>query len=165
MYSLLAKKGQLFAILLGVAVVIIYLATVIGGIGSAGYDMSSDLNQVLKNNPDQSFDFFNLGLSLTIGLVVIAAAAALLFGLYQMISSPKDSLKGIISIAVIAAVFFGLYSSADPDTSSAISNSIQKFNISENISKMISGGILTTAILAGVSLATMVLFEIYNLFK
>lgn len=165
MYSLLAKKGQLFAILLGVGVVIIYLATVIGGIGSAGYDMSSDLNQVLKNNPDQSFDFFNIGLQLTIGLVIIAAAAALLFGIYQMISAPKDSLKGIIGVAVIAAVFFGLYSSADADTASAISNTIQKFNISDNVSKLISGGILTTAILAGVSLVAMILFEIYNIFK
>lgn len=165
MYSLLAKKGQLFAILLGVGVVVIYLATVIGGIGSAGYDMSSDLNQVLKNNPDQSFDFFNVGLQLTIGLVVIAAAAAVFFGLYQMISSPKDSLKGIIGVAVIAAVFFGLYSSADADTASAIGNTIQKFKISENVSKLISGGILTTGILAGVSLVAMVLFEIYNIFK
>ena len=80
MYSLLAKKGQLFAIILGVGVVILYLATVIGGIGSAGYDMSTDLNQVLKNNTDQSFGFFDLGLKVTIGLVVVAAVVALIFG-------------------------------------------------------------------------------------
>ena len=165
MYSLLAKKGQLFAILLGVGVVIIYLATVIGGIGSAGYDMSSDLNQVLKNNPEQSFDFFNIGLQLTIALVVIAALAAVVFGLWQMISSPKNSLKGIIGVAVIALLFFALYSSADTDTASAISTTIQKFDISDNVSKLISGGILTTGILAGVSLVAMVLFEIYNIFK
>lgn len=165
MYELLAKKGQLFAIILGVGVVLIYFATVISGIGSAGYSMSDDLNQVLKNNPDQSFDFFNLGLTLTIGLVVIAAVIAVGFGLWQMISSPKNSLKGIIGIAAIVALFFVLYSSADSDMASSIGKTVQKFNVSENISKMISGGILTTAIMAGASLAIMVIFEIYNLFK
>ena len=165
MYSLLAKKGQLFAILLGVAVVIIYLATVIGGIGNAGYDMSTDLNQVLKNNTDQSFSFFDVGLKLTVGLVIVAAVIAVVFGLIQMLSAPKNSLKGIIGIAVIAAVFFGLYSSADADTTSAISKTLQKFDVSDNVSKLISGGILTTGILAGASVVVMIFGEIYNLFK
>ncbi len=165
MYSLLAKKGQLFAIILGVGVVLIYFATVIGGIGSAGYDMSTDLNQVLKNNTDQSFGFFDIGLKLTIGLVVIAALIAVVFGLIHMLGAPKNSLKAIIGIAVIAAVFFGLYSIADADTTSAISKTLQKFDVSDNVSKLISGGILTTGILAGASVVAMILGEIYNLFK
>ncbi len=167
MYQLLAKKGQLFAILLGVVVVALYLGTVISGISGAGYSMSDDLNQVLKNNPDQKFDFFNLGLGLTIALVAIAAVAAVLFGLFQMISSPKNSLKGIIGIAVIIGLFFLLYSSASTDFDSVIGKKIMqpKFAVTENISKMISGGIKTTAILAIGAFVSMVLLEIYNIFK
>ncbi len=167
MYDLLAKKGQLFAILLGVGVVVIYLATVISGIGGAGYSMSDDLNDILKNNPDQSFDFFNLGLTLTIALVAVAALAAVVFGLIQMLSSPKNSLKGIIGVAVIVAMFFLFYSSADSDLTSAIGKTIMnpKYAVTENISKMISGGIMTTAILAGLAFAAMILLEIYNIFK
>ena len=66
---------------------------------------------------------------------------------------------------MIAAVFFGLYSSADADTTSAISKTLQKFDVSDNVSKLISGGILTTGILAGASVVVMIFGEIYNLFK
>jgi len=78
MYSLLAKRGQLFAILLGVAIVVIFLGSVIGGLSSAGYNMGTDLVQVLKNDPAQDFSFFDIGLYLTMGLIVIAAVLALL---------------------------------------------------------------------------------------
>ena len=165
MYQLLAKKGQLFAILLGVLVVAIFLGSVLSGLSSGGYSIGDDLNNIMKNNPDQTFSFFDIGLQLTIALVVIALIIAVLFGLYQLISAPKQSIKGIIGMAVIAALFFALYSSAGTDANSVIGGVIQKFNISDNVSKLISGGIMTTLILAGVSLASMVIFEIYNLFK
>lgn len=166
MYQLLAKKGQLFAIILGVAVVAIFLITVFTGLGSEGYTVGDDLNQIMKNNPDQKFSFFDPGLYLTVALVALGFAAALLFGLFQLFSSPKQSLKGIIGVAVIAAMFFAFYSSAGVDAADTpMANLLDKFDVSDNVSKLITGGIMTTLILIGVSFVSMILLEVYNLFK
>jgi len=165
MYQLLSKKGQLFAIGLGVLVVVIFLGSVFSGLSSSGYTVGDDLNAIMKANPDQSFSFFDIGLQLTVGLIIIGLVAAVLFGLYQLVSAPKQSIKGIIGIAVIAILFFALYSSAGTDADSVIGPILQKFSVSDNISKLISGGIMTTLILGGLCVASMVLFEVYNLFK
>ena len=165
MYQLLAKKGQLFAIVLGVVVCAIFLGSVLSGLSSGGYSLGDDLNQIMKNNPDQTFDFFNIGLWLTAALIIIALVIAVIFGLWQLISAPKQSMKGIIGVAIIAVLFFALYSSAATDADSVIKPVLDKFFITDNLSKLIGGGIMTTAILAGVAAASLVLFEIYNLFK
>ncbi len=168
MYNLLAKKGQLFAILLGVVAVVIFLGTVIGGLGSSGYSLSDDLNQIMKNNPDQTFNFFNPGLAITLALIVIGAVVAVLFGLYQLVSAPKNSLKLIVSLAVIAVLFFALYSTSSSDFDSPIGATLMRFaetGVTENVSKVISGGLMTTLILAGIAIVGMLLFEIYNIFK
>ncbi len=167
MYNLLAKKGQLFAIGLGVVIVAIYLLTVLGGLSNAGYSVSDDLVTVLKSNSGELFSFFDLGLWLTIGLLGITALVAAFFGLWHLVSNIKGSLTGIIAIVVILGLFFLLYSSASTDLEhgGAISKTLQKFNITENISKMISGSLLTTIIMALIAIASMFVLEIYNMFK
>ncbi len=167
MYQLLAKKGQLFAIGLGVSVVAIYLFTVLSGLSGAGYSVSDDLVTVLKSNNGETFDFFDLGLKITIALIFIALALALLFGLYQLLTNLKGSLTGLIGIAVIIGLFFALYSSANTDLEqgNAIVNTLQKFNITDNISKIIEGSLKTTIIMAIIAVASMFLLEIYNMFK
>ena len=165
LYNLLAKRGQLFAILLGVLVVLIFLGTVIYGINSAGYNMSTDLNQVLKNDPNQLFGFFDLGLYLTAALVVIAAALALFFGLGQMLTNIKGSLTGIIALVAIIGLFFVFYSTASDDLTGPISHILQKFDISSGVSKFISGSLSTTILLAVLSMAAMIILEIWNMFK
>lgn len=167
MYQLLAKRGQLFAIALGVIVVALYLITVLSGLSSAGYSVSDDLVQVLKSNTGETFGFFDLGLKLTIALIAIAIIAAVLFGIYQLLTNLKGSMKGLIGIAVIIGLFFALYSTANTDLEqgNAIVNTLQKFNITENISKIIGGSLKTTIIMAVIAIASMFLLEIYNMFK
>lgn len=167
MYQLLAKKGQLFAIGLGVSVVALYLITVLSGLSSAGYSVSDDLVTVLKSNTGETFDFFDLGLKITIALIGIAVIVALLFGLYQLLTNLKGSLTGLIGIAVIIGLFFALYSTANTDLEqgNAIVEKLHKFNITENISKIIEGSLKTTIIMAVIAVASMFLLEIYNMFK
>ncbi len=165
MYNFLLKRGQLLALLLGVGVVAIYLATVLSGLGTAGYSTSDDLNTILKNNPGADFSFFDLGMKLTVGLIILAAAAAVLFGLWQMLMSPKGALKGIIGVAVIAVLFFVLSNSSEAESTGKIGELVQRFDVSESVSKYISGGLKTTVILAAASALFMVLGEIRNLFK
>ena len=165
MYSLLAKKGQLFAISLGLIVVVIFLGSVIGGLNSAGYGLSSDLNQVLKNDPAQTFSFFDIGLQLTMGLIIIAVVVAVGFGLFQMLSDIKGSLQGILVLVVLIGIFFAFYSTGSDDFQGPISSIVHKFGISSNVSKIISGGISTTMLLAVLAVASMILLEIWNAFK
>lgn len=166
MYQLLAKKGQLFAIGLGGIVVAIFLVTVFSGLSSAGYNVGSDLNEIMKANPDQTFNMFDVGLKLTGALIVIALFAAVIFGVIQLIGAPKQSIKGIIGMAVIAILFYALYASSSSDGDHAVLGPLlDKFNVSDNVSKLISGGISTTLILGGLALVSMILFEIYNMFK
>jgi len=165
MYKLLTEKGQLFALLLGLICIAIFLGTVLSGLSGAGYSVSDDLNQIMKNNPGADFSFFNTGITVVLILIAIALVAAVLFGLFQLISSPKSSMKGILGAIAIVALFFITYNMAGSDIGGPIAETIQKFNVSENISKMIGGGITTTAIMGGIAFLLLVVFEIFNLFK
>ena len=165
MYKFLTKNGQLLAILLGVAVVAVFLVSVFTGLEGAGYSVGDDLNQIMKDAPDgdkPAFDFFNPGLYLTGALAGLALLAAVAFGLWQLISSPKQSLKGILAVAAIAIIFFAFYSSAIPEMAG---DTLTRFDVSDNVSKLISGGIWTTLMLLAGAFAIMVLAEVRNLFK
>ena len=63
---------------------------------------------------------------------------------------------------VILAIFFGFYSSANPEMAGDV---LSKFDVSPDVSKLISGGIWTTLVLLAGSFAVMVLAEVGNLFK
>jgi len=166
MYKLLTSKGQLIAIVIGVLGVLISLGSIISGIKGAGYTMSDDLNKIMKNSADANFDFFHPAISVVIFLVVAALIAAVLFGIIGLISDPKGSMKGIIGLALVAILFVILYSSADLAGSSAkIVELVEKNNISDNISKMISGGVKTAVIAALIAFFAAIIMELINLFK
>jgi len=168
MYKFLTKHGQLLAILLGVLVVALFLGSVFSGLGAAGYGVGDDLNLILKNakqaeGPVPAFDFFNPGLGATLALAAIAALSALLFGIWQLITSPKESMKGILGIVALLAIFFAFYSSADPGN--VAKDLLDRFTINDNVSNLITGGIATTLVLLGGAFVIMILAEVRNLFK
>lgn len=165
MYNFLVKKGQVFALLLGVGVVAIYLFTVLGGIKGAGYSTSDDLNLILKSNPNADFSFFDTGMYLTAALIGIAVLSAILFGIINLLKSPKGSLKIILGVAVLGILFFALMTTSEAETTGKIGELVQKFDVGESASKFISGGLKTTAILSAAAVILMFLGEIRNLFK
>lgn len=165
MYKLLTDKGQLFALILALICIAIFFGTVLSGIGSAGYSVSDDLNQIMKNNPGADFSFFNTGIGLVMILIIITFVIAVLFGLFQIITSPKSSMKGIIIAIALLAMFFITYSMGASDTTGPIAATLQKFNVSETISKMISGGITTTAILTALAGVLVIVLELFNFSK
>lgn len=165
MYKLLTKNGQLFALLLGIAVIAIYLFSVLGGLSSAGYGIGDDLNQIMKTNPDANFSFFELPLMIVVGLAVIAFVIAVIFGLIHLLGAPKNSIRGILGVAIILGLFFLFYSMATGEATGRMSDLVQKFDVSPNQLKLIGAGINTVGVLAIGALAIMVLSEIRNLFK
>jgi len=165
MYKLLTKHGQLGALLLGLFAIAVTLFSITSGIKGAGYSTSDDLNTILKNTTDQTFDFFNPG----VYMVAILLGAALLlwaiFALRGLISNPKGSMKFIIGFLILLALLFALYSMSENETTGKIAELLQRESVSESTSKFISAGVKGTVILGVLTAAAMILFEIRNLFK
>jgi len=164
LYTFLSAKGQLGALILGVLASAIAIGSIYSGIKS-NYSLSTDLVPIMKADPTLTFDFFNPAISIVIALVVIAAALMLLFGIFGILKNPKGSLKAIIGLAALIILFFVFYATSTSGMESGLADLLGEFDVSENVSKYISGGIKTAVwggIIAFVAAAVM---EILNLFK
>lgn len=156
MYKLLTKHGQLAAFGLGLLVIIIFMVSVMSGI--EGFDALSKEDQYQST-------IFDMGLKLTLVLLVICAVAAILFAIYQMITNPKAALKGLVALVVLVIIFGVLYSMSVAETSGPVADAVEEFGLTENQSKMVSAGIKSTLLLGGVAVAAFIISEIRNLFK
>jgi hypothetical protein len=156
MYQLLAKRGQSFAFLLGIVITLIFLLSVLGGV---------DEFNLLSRDQQKLTNIFNFGLKAALVLVVVTALAWILFGLFHLVTNIKGSLKSLIPFLLLLAVFFIAYSMADPGFGSAITGTLEKFSITEGISKIISGALTTSLILVVLGVVGAVLFEVINMFK
>lgn len=97
--------------------------------------------------------------------MVAFALAFVVFGLTDLIKFPKNAIKIGGGILFIGLVFFILYSTSSFDNTGRLIGLNEKFDITENISKFISGGIKTTLGLLGFSVIAVVLGEIWSQFK
>ena len=165
MYKTLTKNGQLFALILGVGCAAIALLSIIFGLSGAGYSVSDDLNSIMKSNPEATFNFFNPAITIVILLVILAMLAWLIFAILRLVSDPKGSIKFFISFGAILLIVFILYSISENETTGKIHELLQKNNIGEGTSKLISAGLKTTVLLAVLSVVAMVGMEIRNAFK
>lgn len=155
MYNTLAKHGTSIAFGLGALIVAIFLATVFGQIG----DMTT-VDELKQTN------IFDLGLYLTIALAVLCAIAILGFGVYQIVTDFKGAMKGLIGIGVLILIFFGAYASASPEVlGDPIFDTIQKFNISEGVSKFVSGAIVTTGVTLAIAVVALIGSAVSNFIK
>ncbi|MEN0048484.1 MAG: hypothetical protein AAF806_15580 [Bacteroidota bacterium] len=157
MYQFLAKNGQTFAFGLGIVLTAIFLISALGGM---------EQFNMLGKEEQYGTTIFDIGFYAVIVLTILCFAAAVVFGLGQMVSNPKSALKGIVGIAALAAIFFIIYSSVDPGADSAgVLKEVENFSVSDGASKFISGALITTIVLSLLALATFVVFEVINLFK
>ena len=111
-------------------------------------------------------DIFLPGIYATVALIVIAFVAWLLFGLINAASQPKNALKGIIGIAVLVGIFFIIYSiSAANAPGTPLQIVIEKFDISDGISKYVSAAIGTSLVLLAGALLSFVLTSVVRFFR
>ncbi len=110
-------------------------------------------------------DIFMFGLYAAIALLVIAAAAMLLFGVFHMVSDLKGALKGIIGIGAIVVIFFIAYSMAEAAPPTSDVELYRRLGITTGISKYVSAAITCTGVLGAIAIASFVLSEIRNFFK
>lgn len=161
MYKFLTKNGQTLAFGLGVLVTVIFLITVVSNMGEFS---------VMEKEQQAQTSIFDTGLYGAIIFTIIAAFAMLAFGIIQVASDFKGSIKGILGFAVLLIIFFVAYSTADTEPSAYIQGAINKFEqggavFTDNNMRFISGGITTTLILIVVAAVAFIISEVSNFFK
>ncbi len=162
MYNFLTKNGQLFAFLLGAISTLIVVGSILG---SANKTML-DSPEAAKMAPEiANTGILNTGMNITVLLVVLALGATIIFGLLNLVTNFKSSLKFIIGFGVLIVAFFVLKSTSDHESVGKIVETMQEFDIDEGLSKSISAAIKGTIGMAVVAVGSMILFEVYNLFK
>lgn len=166
MYSFLNKYGQALAFGLGVVITIIFLGGALGSDAIA--TISPDSDDVDKYNST----LFNFGIGAAIFLTIVTVAAMLLFGIFQVISSPKSSMKGIIGLAIVAVLMVIGYSMAPGEADHPqIVTAIEKFESAQGATltpgnlKFIGGSIITALVLLAVSVVVLIVFGVRNFFK
>lgn len=156
MYTTLTKYGQLIAFAIAAIIIVVFLAQV-----NSGLDSFSGLAKEDRG----STTIFDLGLKLTLGLLVICAIVAVLWGIFHMVTNPKGAIKGILALVVLGVLFFALYTTSEAETTGVVGNAAEQFKVSENDSKIISAGLKSTLILSGLAAAAFVVSEVRNFFK
>lgn len=164
MYNFLTKNGQLIALGLGILVIAIFLGSVVSGFNAnAAIDMSTDLNAY---EGKKDITFFSPGLGATVAMVILAGVLALVvFGIINILKFPKDAMKFGIGIIALVLIFFGLYATSNMESAGKLGMLHEREAITENVSKLISGGLKTTVGLAVAAFAIMVISEVRNIFK
>jgi hypothetical protein len=142
MYKFFLKNGQQVAFGLGLLLTIIFFVGAFSG-----------------DSPDR----FNFGLVAGMLLSVICLIAMVVSELYHSITNPKESLQGMITFGGMLVLFGILYAVSKTDP--AMADTLNRFKISEGLSKMISAGISTSLLLLLGAAAVAAFFEVRNFFK
>ncbi|NJC25767.1 hypothetical protein [Neolewinella antarctica] len=171
MYDFLNKYGQALAFGLGLLVVVIFMVSIFGAPAAEIDVLTNDQVKGAEKYATSAFDF---GIYASIGLIIVAFIAAIVFGLAQVASDPSGSLKGIIGAVLLLVICFICYSVANNDVtqeSAAIQNSINKFNTDQQADfdggtlKFVSGSIISAVVLVGLSILALIGFGIRGIFK
>ncbi len=168
MYSFLNKYGQAMAFGIGVLITVIFLAAIFSA-------DASTLDLLLQNDKSpEAYDtgIFDFGIWISLALTVLAFVVAVIFGVAQMASNPKGSLKGIAGLAALVIIMFVAYSMASGEaTDPEIANAINKFETSQEATitpgnlKFISGSIITALVMMGLAILTLIVFGVRSIFK
>ncbi len=166
MYNFLSKNGQVVAFGLGVLLIVVFLVMSVPSAGGYYFENMSD-EDIYK------VDIFNFGIAAAIVLAVLCAAAMLLFGVFQMATNPKGSMKGILGVAVLVILFVVFYSMAAGDADHpTVAQAIEKYEdssegraITAGNLKFISGATATGVLMIGLAFAALVITGIRNFFK
>ena len=168
MYSFLNKYGQALAFGIGVLITIVFLASIF-----SADDTTRELLLANDKSPEAyETGIFDFGIYISLILTALAFVVAVIFGVTQMASNPKGSIKGIAGLVVLLLILFIGYSMASGEVNDPeIANAIEKFETSQDSEitagnlKFISGSIVTALVMIGLAVLTLIVFGIRGLFK
>ena len=157
LYKLLAVHGQRIALGIGMLITIIYFLSVFSGLGS--------FSQMTKEE-SYGTHIFDFGLVGVIVMTVVAIAATIFFGIYQVVTHFRQSIKGLIGLGAMLVVFFVLYSTAGGEATGAVATAAEKIGgITPGVLKFIKAGTSSMLIMIVASFGILVLGEVRNMFK
>ncbi len=160
MYKFLTKNGQLIAFGVGALITVIFL-----GVAFSGLD---EFNSMVAMKNGHESNNFNFGISASIFLIVAGFVLMLLFGVYQVATHFKSSMKGIIGFAVIVLIFIiasNMVPGSIDEIHPYIAEPMKKYEVSLGDYGLISGGITTALVLGLGAVLAFVGSEILNFFK
>ncbi|RMG85061.1 MAG: hypothetical protein D6714_06730 [Bacteroidetes bacterium] len=156
MYNFLTKNGQVVAFGLGLVLSLLFYA-----VASSGLEAFNAIPE--KEQPaSPEGNIFLFGIYAAVALVALCILALLAFGIYQMITNPKEAVKGIIGVVILAVIFGIAYATSSDEISSTWNT---EDVITPAISKYVGASIRTTGILIGISILAFIASEIRNFFK
>lgn len=171
MYAFLNKYGQALAFGVGVLVTLIFIL----GIAFAPEETMASLDPDSGAGPEKyDTGVFDFGLYASIGLSIIAFLIAIGFGVAQLASNPKGSLKGLIGLVallVVAGIGYGIANDDVAQEAAPIIASIDKFNLDQGADfgsgelKFVSGSIITSVALIAIAILSLIVFGIRGIFK
>ena len=150
MYKFLTKNGQLLAFGVGALLVIIFLVSAING---------ADGLETLAKGEEWKSNAFNAGLYAAIGLGILAALGMLVFGIIQVATNFRGSIKGIIGFAALLVILLVAMSSSGPCIP------IEGIDLSERACRFVGGGVTTVLVLFGLAAIALIASEVRNFFK
>jgi len=108
----------------------------------------------------------NTAIPITIGLVILAAAIAVFFGIIQSLFNPKGALKSIVTVALLAAVIFGVYSMAPSEVSGIFKTSkYTELGVTPFVMKYTYTAIIASLVLIAIAFLSWIILELVNLVR
>ncbi len=157
MYKFFVNNGQLVAFGLGALITVLFVL-----IASSGIDSFN----ALPEDEQSTTSIFDFGLMGAIFLFVIAAVAMLAFGIIQVATNFKGSLKGLIGLAVLVIVFIIAYATSPAVGTGVIGEAADKFGgIGPGAFQFIGAALSTMLIVLVLASLTLIVSEIINFFK
>jgi len=163
MYNFLTKNGQTIAFAVGAIICLAFYGIAMGS-GDMEQFSQWDMDGV-KDVARYDLGLFDFGLMVTVAMIAIAAILMFAFGGFQAITNIKGSLGAIAGLAIIGIIFAAGYSSTELLETGLEASSAKKFELTDNVRKIVGGSITTGVALIGLATLGLVVSEIRNFFK
>jgi len=157
LYQIMAAHGQRIALAVGLVVCVIFMVSVFAGL--------EEFSQLSKQD-SYGTHIFDFGLVGAIVMTFVAIGALVFFGVYQVATHFRQSIKGIIGTGVIVAAFFVLYATASGEATGAVAATMEKVGgITPGILKFIKAGNTSMLLMILAAFLILVAGEIRNALK
>jgi hypothetical protein len=158
-YQFLIKKGPTIAFLAALFFALVALFPIFGGLEAF------DKVPTAQQSYSEEGNIFKVGIVVAGLLLIAAVGLAILLSVFKVATNPKGAMKALIYFGILVVLFLVLYGMAEAKGSGSLTETIEKFAVSDTISKVIGAGISLTLILGIGSIIIAVGMEIRNYFK
>jgi len=157
MYNFLAKNGSALAFGVGSLITVLFFVFVFLGL---------DEFSALSLEEQRQTNIFDFGLYASLFLTALSVVLLVLFGVYQVATNFKGSIKGILGFGVLVGIYVVSIVVAPSEVTGVMADTVEKVGgVSPGALKFIGGSITTSLIITVASIVIFAVSEIRNFFK